>query len=256
MTSSSPNQLIDYCTNIVASTIGTVACVVLTFKDLRKRRQATSKIQHDTSTASKKAKSRSVEAVFAPQLHYLSIALYISCISQNFFTIWAAIPYLCKYVAKNMSTLAFGVNKCVIILFQIERLQLCFGKNYYLLTLKIIVYCAIIGGIYYSFFQIDVTFDIDIFYGCVTIFNDTATLFYAFLVLCLDWTVLSIYLIKIQIIKYRWKKLQNRLPTLSNNKQVKLQIKLNLFEISIYDSCIAHVLTHTKKKHILDDSRW
>ena len=228
MASNSVSNLIDYTTNITASSIATILCIWLTVTDLRKRKTVIIKIKNTDILSPQQDGNKPFEQGIQLPLHYLSILLYVGCISHSICYLWGNIPYLCQYVANNISTFLFGFNKFVIILFQIQRLELCFGKSYFLLILRIVVCCIMIGGMYYSVFQIRVEFDIHQFYGCVIVSAGfIETVFYGCIILMLDWIVLLTYFVKIHMIKHSWKKLQRNLANSVKNNHKNVSNRLN-----------------------------
>ena len=72
------------------------------------------------------------EPFLPPKLHYVSTILYIMCIFHCIFGVLESIPYICEYRLSHIRLMLFGGSKALIALFQIERLQLCFGKKYFL----------------------------------------------------------------------------------------------------------------------------
>ena len=253
---SATNELVHYCVKIVVFAISIPISILLTLKDLKKRNQVRSRTATHVHSLPfpKKSNMKSIESIIAPNLHYISILLYFCCILQSVLGLLNCAPYVCNYGIGNLATLTFGYNKVLIMLFQIERLQLCFGKNCFLLMLKIIVYSMFILGIYYSFFETKNHFDFDTFYGCFTTHGAFVTLILGSLVLLTDWTILLTYFIKIKIISYRWNKLQlngrsasssnaDQTPNNNNKSSIYTDLVTNGHQTRILTISLHNVLT-------------
>ena len=212
-----PLFIADWVTNIVSYLVGGIICAIWIRQDLKARAQARKK-QRESSSCN----VDSLGVTISPSLHYSSIVVYIVCISQCIFGILGILPYVCQYYMVNIRVFMFGCSKGTIMLFQVQRLMLCFGNNWYFTSLTIVICLAIIWGAYYSLIQMKTHFDISRFYGCWVATNISNTLQMFAIILLLDWTVLLTYYIKIERMKRRWNKFQ--IPNQSTESSINENI--------------------------------
>ena len=155
--------------------------------------------------------AKSYYSLISPRLHYLSIAVYIVCIGQCIFGVLGTIPYLCQYYMANIRVFMFGYSKGLIMLFQVQRLILCFGNNWYFTSLTIVVCFGLILGTYFAFIQVHSHFNISRYYGCWLATNELHSVQMVAIIILVDWIVLLTYYIKIERIKRRWNKLHDQM---------------------------------------------